>query len=258
MADHDDDHYTDIGFMFEGSEPSTLKSYEFKSENGSTKSVKIALNIVDEDPGAVQSGHYLWPGAPALAQHLLDHCHTLQPRAVLELGAGCALGSIVALQVFDPSVKYLVATDHDPGTLQRAENNHDATLEYLGDEQFAERLLTVPIRWELLTWGDKKGANDLLADLQLQFDESKKFDLVLGSDLIYDKDVAKPLLITVSLLMEKGEASTFVLSQSFIYDDDTETEIDETCAVVGLTRTVIEDNLKSEGGVKLQEFNWKL
>jgi predicted nicotinamide N-methyase len=249
MTEEQDDHYADMGFMFEGSEASTLKHYEFKNDK---KTIKVALNVVDEDPGAVQSGHYLWPGAPALAQYLLQV--SLQPTAVLELGAGCALASIAALQVFD-SIQYLVATDHDPGTLEKAENNHDATLEYLGDERFAERLLTVPIRWEPLTWGDDKGTTALLSDLQSCTMPEKKFDLVLGSDLIYDKDVVKPLIVSVSLLMEKG--GTFLLSQSFVYDDATEREIDSICSKLGLERTITQDDLKSEGGVKLQNFRWK-
>jgi predicted nicotinamide N-methyase len=249
MADDpSDDHYADIGFMFEGSEASTLKHYEFQHDH---KVVKIALNVVDEVPGAVQSGHYLWPGAPTLAKYLLQ-LPLLQPTAVVELGAGCALVSVTALQVFD-SIQYLVATDHDPGTLQRAEGNHDATLEYLGDERFAERLLTVPIRFESLTWGDEQGAAQLLSDLQ-RYGEGQKFDLVLGSDLIYDKDVVEPLFVTVSMLMDKK--GTFLLSQSFAYDDATERDIDRLCSNLGLQRTIIQDDLSSDGGVKLQEFRW--
>ena len=30
------------------------------------------IDAVDDEPGALQSGHYLWPAAPALAQHLVD------------------------------------------------------------------------------------------------------------------------------------------------------------------------------------------
>lgn len=243
-----DDHYAGIGFMFEGSEASTLKHYEFQHEN---KIVKIALNVVDQVPGAVQSGHYLWPAAPTLAMYLLQ-LPLLQPTAVVELGAGCALASITALQVFD-SIKYLVATDHDPGTLQRAESNHDATLEYLGDDRFAERLLTVPIRFESLTWGDEQGAAQLLSELQLNC-EGQRFDLVLGSDLIYDKDVVEPLFASVSLLMDRR--GTFLLSQSFVYDDATERDITRLCSNLGIQRTIIQDNLSSDGGVKLQEFHW--
>ena len=243
-----DDHFAEIGFMFEGSEASTLKHYEFQ-HNATT--VKIALRVVDEDPGAVQSGHYLWPAAPALAEYLLQS--SLQPAAVLELGAGCALASITALQVF-PTIQYLVATDHDPGTVERAEGNHDATLEYLGDERFAERLLVVPVRFDSLSWGDEAGASGLLLDLQTH-QPNKKFDLVLGSDLIYDKDVVEPLFTTVSLVMEKG--GSFILSQSFVYDDATEGNIERLCSKYGLARTLIMDELSLDGGVKLQEFHWK-
>ena len=247
-----DDHYADVGFLFEGSEASTLKHFEFQND---TQTVKIALGVVDEDPGAVQSGHYLWPAAISLAKYLLQRS-SLKPTAVLELGAGCALASITALQVF-PSIQYLVATDHDPGTLDRAERNHEATLEYQGDERLTERLSQkVSVHFSLLSWGDQEEASSLLEQLQAVHPQQRKFDLVLGSDLVYDKDVVTPIMDSVSALMADG--GIFLLSQSFLYDDATEMLIDQLCALHGFERIVLKDDLTSEGGVKLQEFHWKI
>lgn len=248
--DDNDDHYTDIGFMFEGSEASTLKYYEFKKDDKVI--AKVALHVVDQDPGAVQSGHYLWPGAPALAQHLIDSTAGDQPKNILELGAGCALASILSLQLFVASMQTLVTTDHDPGTLERAVRNHDATLEYLDDYDFSQRLFSLPIRWESLKWGDEKAAKDILSRT------GRKFDLVLGSDLIYDITVVQPLFQTVAWLMDKDDdSSKFVLSQSFVYDKETELEMEKVCSFLGLGRAVLQDDLNTEGGVKLQNFEWK-
>lgn len=247
MADNtdEDDCFADMGFMFEGAEESTQKTYEWR--NGS-KTVRIALRIVDNDPGAVQSGHYLWPAAPALAQYMLHEMNdSINPKSVVELGAGCALASIAALQIFE-SVETIVTTDHDPGTLVRAENNHDLTLElFEDDEDFLNRVMRTQSLWEPLSWGDTKSAEGIISKTD------GKFDLVLGSDLIYDKEVVRPLFITAVYLMKEEEGGVFVMTQSFVYDEETEQEIDSICAEKGIDRKVVVDKL-AEGGVKIQQF----
>lgn len=63
---------------------------------------------------ANQSGHYVWPAAPALSAYLVDRRLAL-PRGgrCLELGAGCGLAGLVAAQLEGTSA--VVFTDHDPG-----------------------------------------------------------------------------------------------------------------------------------------------
>jgi predicted nicotinamide N-methyase len=245
--------FADMGFMFEGAEPSILEKFEWIKGN---RIVKVTLKRADGDPGAVQSGHYLWPAAPALAEHLLERDET--PTTILELGAGCALLSLTALQVFS-NLQCLVTTDHDPGTLDRAKDNHEITCEEVfTNQRLLEQIIAVPTLWEPLSWGDEDAAMIILGKLQCTVDRADaKFDMILGSDLIYDFDVAKPLLLTVAALMNKINHARFIMSQSFPYDDVTETEIDNVCASLGLQRTKITDNLQQKEGVRIQEFHWK-
>jgi predicted nicotinamide N-methyase len=247
-SDEDTFDYAEIGFLFEGSEESKRKHYEFHNE---FLEVRLALNVVDNEPGAVQSGHYLWPGALALGEYLLERS-SLQPKTVLELGSGCALVSLTALQVFS-SIQYLVITDHDPGTLQRAKDNHNATLEYLDDDSLVRRILHVPTQFEIMVWGDLEAAMGIASNLKHDV-SLEKFDLILGSDLIYDRDVVRPLLQTVSYMLEAN--GIFLLSQSFIYDDTTERNIDELCSQLKLKRIILHDDLCLDGGSKIQEFTW--
>ena len=57
----EDAMYADLGFMFEGSHASTLKHFEYERTKGTGKNkpIRIALEVVDDEPGGVQSGHYL-------------------------------------------------------------------------------------------------------------------------------------------------------------------------------------------------------
>ncbi|CAN0354302.1 unnamed protein product, partial [Hapterophycus canaliculatus] len=72
-----------------------------------------------------QSGHYVWPAAPALAAYLVDRKSAL-PRGgkCLELGAGCGLAGLVAAQL--PSTTAVVFTDHDPGACSVVDNRGQA------------------------------------------------------------------------------------------------------------------------------------
>jgi len=246
--------FADMGFMFEGAAPSTLESFSWTKGD---RAIKISLKRADGDPGAIQSGHYLWPAAPALAEHLIGRHE--KPMAIIELGAGCGLLSLTALQVFT-GLECLVMTDHDPGTLERAKDNHETTCEEVfSDQHLVNQIISVSTLWEPLSWGDEAAAKGVLGKLQSVVKrDSAKFDMILGSDLIYDFDVVKPLIITAAALLDKGNnEAIFILSQSFPYDDKTETEIDNVCAAHGLGRNILCDSLDSTDGFRIQEFFWK-
>lgn len=257
--DDDDDEaacFTDMGFMFEGAEPSILETFQWTMDDD--RIIKISLKRADGDPGAVQSGHYLWPAAPALAGHLVERHEA--PQRLIELGAGCALLSLTALQVFN-TLECVVTTDHDPGTLERAKDNLEITCEEVfSNHRLLEQIVGVTTLWEPLSWGDEEAAEGVLSKLRSTLDrDDAKFDMILGSDLIYDLDVVQPLLLTAAKLLEKDNiAAKFILSQSFPYDDKTETEIDDVCNRFGLERKILSDNLEEKDGVRIQEYYWKV
>jgi predicted nicotinamide N-methyase len=267
--EEEDAVYADVGIMFEGSHASTLKHFAFDNNN-----IHIALKVVDDEPGAVQSGHYLWPAAHSLCEYLVQKNNVSErPTTILELGAGCALVSLVALQLYKDKLQCLVVTDHDPGTLERARDNHETTLEELyeraatEDEQLSiiNELGSIPVKTESLEWGEEKDWKKLQEILkQCNHVEKEKassscfFDLILGSDLIYCLEVVEPLLLTASKLLS-GDG-TFYLSQSFVYDMATEEEMDKVCQTFGLTREILVDDLSAQqkSGVRIQRFRKQL
>jgi predicted nicotinamide N-methyase len=252
-----------------------LKHFAFNNNNNNNNNsndanIHIALKVVDDEPGAVQSGHYLWPAAHSLCEYLVQNNGNERPTTtILELGAGCALVSLVALQLYKDKLQCLVVTDHDPGTLERARDNHETTLEELyeraatEDEQLSiiNELGSIPVKTESLEWGDEKDWKKLQEIVkQSNHVEKKKassscfFDLILGSDLIYCVEVVEPLLLTASKLLS-GDG-TFYLSQSFVYDTATEEEMDKVSQTFGLEREILVDDLsaKERSGVRIQRF----
>jgi predicted nicotinamide N-methyase len=278
---NDEDVFADVGIMFEGSHATTLQHYDYKNITGGSsagKNIHIALRVIDDEPGAVQSGHYLWPASPALSEFLVQQLQPAMeeegvhflPTSILELGAGQALAGLTALQLFAKQLKCLVVTDHDPGTLERARDNYETTLEEIyeraqtEEEQFSivNDLGSIPVEFESLEWGDPQGHDKIRELIQEHGDDDDPptFDLVLGSDLVYCADVVEPLLETASQLMSRSIGKgRFLLSQSFVYDDATEAILDQVSSNLNLQRILHVDTLLSdkENGVRIQEFRFR-
>ena len=264
----------------------TLKRMQQSSTtNTTTRHIHVAVNCIDEDSGAVQSGHYLWPAASPLCDYLLSTYANNQKgvpeiKSILELGAGTALTSLFALQLFRDTLEFLVATDRDAGVLERARDNYETTMMELydqadseeGQESVINEVASILVEFIPLEWGQPKQFQYMEQLIKsdhnfLKTDPPIVFDLVLGSDLIYWAEVVEPLLRTAKEAIRatassssKDDESTaatggrFILSQSFIYDSDIENEIERVCEKLHLKRTVLVDELSSENGVKIQEF----
>lgn len=271
----DDSLYASLGCMFEGNRATTLKHYEWTHKHQNTNSkrppIHVALRVVDEEPGALQSGHYLWPASKALCDFLASSVATLpsdqQPKTIIELGAGCALVSLAALQIFQESLQYLVISDHDTTTLERARDSHETTLEELYERAASEEekmdiineTSSIPVEFEALEWGREDDLKHLREATREHNIDPTEFDMILGSDLIYSWDVVEPLFQSVSQLM--SDRTCFFLSQSFGYDNETEREIDRLCNKLQLERISEVDKLSSEeeeGKVRIQSFRRKI
>jgi len=216
------------------------------------------------------------------------------PRNCLELGAGCALLSLTALQLWHDSLQCVVVTDHDPGALERAKDNRETTLEDLLESTETEEeqldcingLASIPILFETLEWGSEdtaqciaRAAAEHTSPLSLQNhdqEHEKKgnpnhdternfFDLLLGSDLIYCHDVVEPLFRTVSFFMSPG--GSFLLSQSITssYNDEIDDAIDKICQKLNLQRSVLKNSLEKNQdnrsstsvAARIEQFTWK-
>jgi predicted nicotinamide N-methyase len=104
-ADSAQEMYAELGFLFDSGLQRSRQTFTFGAHT-------VTLQFVDDEPGAVQSGHYLWPAAPALAEYLVENWPSLATSTVLELGCGCGLAGLVAGQADAGCVLF---TDHDFG-----------------------------------------------------------------------------------------------------------------------------------------------
>lgn len=119
---------------------------------------------------------YLWESSIGLAEHLSDNSTILTDKRILEIGCGYGLPGIVAAKVG----AIVTFTDFEHDALQFARHNSQQ--------------------------------NDVSADTYVQMDWGtpcfqKRFDVVLGSDVIYEEKNWDPIIeLLYNLLVPKGIA----------------------------------------------------
>jgi predicted nicotinamide N-methyase len=194
------DVHADIGFMFDAYHAKTVKSFEFPND------IHVDIQLIGEDPGHVQSGQYLWPAAQFAARHIISHWELIKAPSVLELGAGCGLAGIIAGKM--GGVKALVLTDYDFGSISLLRENCKLN-NLLSNEHMVTKVC-------FLEWGNLESSSDCHPSCAEGSCEGVGFGLILGTDLLYCKEVVFPLLKSVSSLLERSiPGGLFILVSSF-------------------------------------------
>ncbi|TDH66696.1 hypothetical protein CCR75_001588 [Bremia lactucae] len=222
MEDGTENMLTDVGFMFDA----CLEKVTCQFEYGDDAEVSVLLTYAKEDPGVVQSGHYVWPAAPALCEYLTKHRDIIPSGNVVELGAGCGLTGLAIAQLRPEAT--VIFTDHDPGVLKVIAHNAGQ------QERKQASCLTQSLRW------GPDGAKEIEALEKLQtgpINRTRVTDLIVGSDVIYAREVVPLLFWTVDRLLSSN--GVYLMCSSFKYDDEIEKEIDVQSAKCKLKREII-------------------
>ena len=276
-----DGYFADVGFMFDqDDQPTRVETFSWNvkdnnNNNNNSRSLHVELRVVDQSEETeatadhhhhhhqafVQSGHTLWPAARHMADYMVhqhQHDQLAPPSTVIELGAGCALLSCLALQLWEARLECIVVTDADPGTLERARDNYECTLQTLLDRSVSEEDLNAAINStasvtfavQPLTWGngsDVRAVRGVLGEHSTT--KLRRAQLILASELLFCADVVAPLLQTVQQLLASD--GVFWLGTTRGHDDaDIQRAVAHACVTLGLVRTTVVD----EETWHLQEF----
>jgi predicted nicotinamide N-methyase len=221
QEDEDDDEdglMASVGFMFDAEHAKEVQQLQI------TPDVKLSIKTIGDQPGHKQSGQYLWPAAKAAAQYLLSHWGgDLEADTVLELGAGCGVAGLSLCTC--PSIRHLVFSDYDRGTLSLIEDSVE-----LNKARLSRSLASITT--SNLEWGKVAHSLSLSPpnvrqfsacseENTFRFSTDSRFSLIVGTDLIYCKDVVLPLFSTVKHFLAAANhkherQSRFVLVTSFV------------------------------------------
>lgn len=133
----------------------------------------------DVSDWTMADGRFIWHGAHACLQLIMDGRLNITEQRVLELG--CGLG-IVGLACAKAGARAVTLTDYDPELLSAC--SQSIALNCL------EQVTTLMLDWQQVSCGGP------LPDLQT--------DLILGADIIYDEDHAKSVLGSIRRLLREG------------------------------------------------------
>lgn len=128
------------------------------------------------DPFAEDLSPYfgvLWPAAEALAQYLFENPKLVKNKTVLELGCGIALPSMLAAYL-DADV---LATDYHPDVEDFLHRN--------------ERHSSIKVPYKRFNWRDS-------------VEEIGKYDVVMGSDVLYESKHAKEVALGLLRFVKPG------------------------------------------------------
>ena len=92
---------------------------------------------------------FAWPGAQALARHVLDHPRTVAGRTVLDFAAGCGLAAIACAKA---GAAHVDASEIDPLSIDAIRAN--AGLNNARVTAIRGDLVGSPCRWDLILCGD--------------------------------------------------------------------------------------------------------
>ena len=240
VDDDEDDLEQSMGFMFDASRAKSIVVITPKVPDAAP----IRLRLIKGNPGHVQSGQYLWPAAQFAATWLLTNCAALALDSshrlrVVELGAGCGLAGLAMLQL--ENVDTVVFTDYDYGSIELLNENVN---EAKSQPYAAGKTLAV----ERLKWGSETLSSTLLSIIGGEGEMAAAL-LVIGTDLIYSKDVVQPLLQSVKLLLVQKQpgAARFVLFSSFDISDY-DAEVSRVCGMLKIQVCQLEPLIPAAAG----------
>lgn len=209
---------SDVRLLFDQNEPTQVRSFQISP----TIQVQVVCAL-QKEPGALQSGIYLWPAALSLSTYLCTQ-HATSWNHIVEFGAGCGMIGLAACQVLSVAGRAgsVTFTDRDWASLNIIKKSLKRL--HLPSD------ISTPL--QQLTWSQSPDAP--VSRFQV--------DLTVGSDLIYSTESAMSLLNTIKLTMPVSKPHwRFLLASSF-RDAETTRIIDDQCQRLGLLRTVLEEN----------------
>jgi len=146
----------------------------------------------------IPKGATLWPAAIILCNFLAspEGIKLLSGKRVLELGAGVGLCGLLASRYCEE----VVMTDGDEMVVKMLESNVKL------NQRNSDRVSNIKVT--KLFWG-AEGLEDLIKCIDIE----NGYDIIIGSDLVYQEDVLGSLWTTVDGLLKKSISSLFLVCQ---------------------------------------------
>eukprot|EP00002_Diphylleia_rotans_P013502 TRINITY_DN263_c0_g3_i1.p1 TRINITY_DN263_c0_g3~~TRINITY_DN263_c0_g3_i1.p1 ORF type:complete len:244 (+),score=20.71 TRINITY_DN263_c0_g3_i1:50-781(+) len=155
--------------------------------------IRLRLKSQDTSNQHVQpsTGLLAWPAAHELANYILENRAMFEDKNVLELGSGIGISGFVSAHIS----RKTVLSDLDEKVLELLQSNRILNFSEKSDKVFVERL----------EWGNE-------AELSHVIQKHGKFDVLIGSDLVYRIESVRPLFDTISMFLKMCPGAKCILA----------------------------------------------
>lgn len=186
---------TDDGFINDNYMEDLFTNTEYKKQNiemPSGRSIEfnaLISSVTDSD----LTGQIIWPGCKMFLTYIDSHLDLFKGKTIVELGSGIAICTLFLTKFGNPQLA--IATDGNKLVVDLMKSN-------------AELSNCQNVECDILYWG---------SDSAKEFREKHgKFDIVMGSEIVYNEACVDPLVITLNeLLAENGR---FIVGHIFRYN----------------------------------------
>jgi predicted nicotinamide N-methyase len=165
-------------------------------DSGKPMTITLRGHRADIGQTLNSTGLTLWRAAPILCQFMVDNADAyIRGKHVLELGGGLGLCGILAGML---DAKSVYITDGDSESLAGMRVNVESNA------------VGSAVRCRQLRWGMQlpEFARHVSPDVRTD----GRFDVLIGSDIIYVESILDPLFLTVDLLLTEDSTGTFILA----------------------------------------------
>jgi len=176
--------------LFVVDEENELSEMEFGVGGGEVLRVKLSHAHAANQLLAKFVPKVVWPSAVELAKFFAGHVSLLKGKKVVELGSGTGLCGIVAACL---GAEVVVLTDSAESSLELIKEN--ARLNGVEGK----------CKCESLTWGNVEELQRIGCD----------FDVVIGTDVVYEPECIAPLLKSANALLKKESGFFFLANHKY-------------------------------------------
>mmetsp|Transcript_16458 Transcript_16458/g.23408 ORF Transcript_16458/g.23408 Transcript_16458/m.23408 type:complete len:295 (-) Transcript_16458:147-1031(-) len=221
----DPDPYETFAFTFHVEDPEEFESIKYHKKSSSKylkRKIDIKLNGIKTENGQTikSTGLTLWRASNILCDYLCENPQIVKGKNILELGAGLGLCGILANKI---GARKVVMTDGDTDALSGMRQN--VNLNTCTSDKDRLPSSNHSLKCHQLRWGQDIGRfkvkilhdNDLeCADINQTGVKSEssdyRFDVIMGSDIIYVEEIIEPLFDTVTQLLSHSNDAVFLLA----------------------------------------------
>mmetsp|Transcript_24905 Transcript_24905/g.40357 ORF Transcript_24905/g.40357 Transcript_24905/m.40357 type:complete len:244 (-) Transcript_24905:868-1599(-) len=202
--------------------------------------VRVKLEYIHASNQLVETfvSRVIWPSAEAMCEYFASRPELVKGKRVLELGSGTGLCGITLALL---GAEQVVMTDYNDKAVKLLQGNIDLNG------------VAGTCSCYTLTWGCEQQADQVIAKASAERANGGKFDMVIGTDVVYEPECIQPLLTSGKHMMN-GNSAVFYLANHTHRYAGMEQQVKSTATELGLVEECLPCIRGEDGQIDVSIF----